>query len=101
MEVMLKHVPREENHKADELALLISSLGEWIARDVVIQVELLPHIEITKESKEDEWRMEFLCISRKAGYQLIPFEIEKSATKLPIYGWSMKSSTSDLLQAPC
>lgn len=41
MEMWLKQVSQAENHHADELAQLTSSLEEWITEEIVAQVELL------------------------------------------------------------
>lgn len=35
MEMQLKQVPRAENHQEDKLARLVSSLGEWITREIM------------------------------------------------------------------
>lgn len=42
VEMWLKQVPWVENHWADELAWLTSSLGEWTTWKIMAQVELFP-----------------------------------------------------------
>ncbi|XP_073130891.1 uncharacterized protein [Henckelia pumila] len=54
-EVVFEHIPRRENKKADALAKMAGSMGSWKTRDVVLQVELAPHMSsvIPELAEED------------------------------------------------
>lgn len=65
VEVGLKQVLRGDNSRVDELARLANSLEEWTAREVMMQVELLPQVELEPDLEEADWRTEFFMYFRE------------------------------------
>lgn len=60
MEVRLKQVPRVKYSKANNLTCLASSLGDWLTREVMMQMELLLQVETKPELEEINWRIKFM-----------------------------------------
>lgn len=76
VEARLKQIPWTKNSKIDELAHLASSIGDWLSREVIMQMKLLPQMEMGSEREEVDWRTEFRTNFQEGKLPLDPMQAQ-------------------------
>ncbi|XP_073049573.1 uncharacterized protein [Primulina eburnea] len=85
-EVTFEQIPRKENEKTDTLAKMARAMGSWKTRDVVFQVELIPHTSSPAvEQEEEDWRTDIIDYLKKGKLPDNPREARKWNRKCSRY----------------